>query len=518
MKHLISREDYIAEYFRVSKNIEQDDELNEGLLGKLFGGLKMLLKKDWASVKCKNPSVLKYLQEMDKSLSGYTMTKMEFSGECTTIRQNVADYFCDILDYKLNQVEKGKDPNKFLDQMKKDNEENKDSKNVTKKLGVKDQAVIDSIEKYKENISKVCSASPKLREYADQMLNSVEIFVNNQIVAALEKKKADKEKLKMVQDYIKEQEKKFNDIKKAMDDAAGKASEDEIKKISKERDDAMQALGVKPIGAMEGIKAVETITSEFSKIIKEFEDIKLNESALPQSFSKILKSDVYLGITNSLERIDWNTSKGKNISNKEYADRFVIRLILNKINDAFAKIAENKKFFDGVPSASVQAMLVGISNAIIYGFMGDKFDIEKDENVISLLTKCAIDSDATIGFNLPLIDAAKPKNGNFFVSIMNALKNTSDINKEGIHLNGVEANKKLIQGLKIKIKDLENVNDQNKGFEDWLKSKLGDFKQNMTHLFDVIVKKATELKETAKKERESEASTAQQQSESEEKK
>ena len=70
MKHLISRGDYIAEYLSVSKNIEQDDELNEGLLGKLFGGLKMLLKKDWASVKCKNPSVLKYLQEMDKSLSG----------------------------------------------------------------------------------------------------------------------------------------------------------------------------------------------------------------------------------------------------------------------------------------------------------------------------------------------------------------------------------------------------------------------------------------------------------------
>lgn len=150
--------------------------------------------------------------------------------------------------------------------------------------------------------------------------------------------------------------------------------------------------------------------------------------------------------------------------------------------------------------------------------MGDKFDIEKDENVISLLTKCAIDSDATIGFNLPLIDATKPKNGNFFVSIMNALKNASNINTEGIHLNGIEANKKLVQGLKIKVKDLKNVNDQNKGLEDWIKSKLGDFKQNMTHLFDVIVKKATELKETAKKERESEASTAQQQSESEDKK
>jgi hypothetical protein len=99
MKHLISRENYINEYLRISKDIE--NKLDEGLLSTLFGGIKMLLKKDWNNIKCKNPSVLEHLKEIDKSLGGYTMTKMEFSNECNIIRQNVADYFNDILDYKL---------------------------------------------------------------------------------------------------------------------------------------------------------------------------------------------------------------------------------------------------------------------------------------------------------------------------------------------------------------------------------------------------------------------------------
>ena len=98
MKHLINREDYIKEYLRISNcidNVENvanknEDELYEGLLSSVFGGLKMLFKRDWANIKCKNPTVLKYLQEIDKTLTGYTMVKMEFSSECKTIRQNLS--------------------------------------------------------------------------------------------------------------------------------------------------------------------------------------------------------------------------------------------------------------------------------------------------------------------------------------------------------------------------------------------------------------------------------------------
>ena len=45
MRYLINREDYINEYLRVIKEIENKNELDEGLLSTVFGGLKMLLKK-----------------------------------------------------------------------------------------------------------------------------------------------------------------------------------------------------------------------------------------------------------------------------------------------------------------------------------------------------------------------------------------------------------------------------------------------------------------------------------------
>lgn len=205
MKHLINREDYIKEYLRIvnkemlvdnDPRLESGDEVYEGLLGTLFGGLKMLLKRDWANIKCKNSSVLKHLQEMDKTLSGFTMTKMQYSGECNTIRQNLADYFNDILDYKLSQVEKAEDANKFIDKEEKEIEdEESDAKGVEKSLNLRDKTLLDSLKKYKDNISAACKASPKLREYADQMLNSIETFTNSAVIAALDQKGVDKEKL-----------------------------------------------------------------------------------------------------------------------------------------------------------------------------------------------------------------------------------------------------------------------------------------------------------------------------------
>lgn len=67
MRHLINREDYIKEYLHIcnqemitdiDKVVENETELYEGLLSTLFGGLKMLLKKDWANIKCKKPKCI----------------------------------------------------------------------------------------------------------------------------------------------------------------------------------------------------------------------------------------------------------------------------------------------------------------------------------------------------------------------------------------------------------------------------------------------------------------------------
>ena len=548
MKHLINREDYITEYLRISKKVDDiinneianENELYEGLLGTLFGGLKMLLNKDWASIKCKNPSVLTHLKAIDKSLAGYTMTKMKFSNECQTIRQNIANYFSDILDYKLSQIEKIEDEkgaNKYLDTENKE-KENSEEKGVNKKLNIKDKTIQETLNKYKENISTACKPDPKLREYADQMLNSVVVFVNDVILAELEKKGVEKAKLEEERKKIEEEEKKLEEIRKKMDEESKKAGEEALKKIAKERDDAFKTLGVKPIATMDGDKAIDEIAKQFKDMLDEFNNTKLNESALPGNYSEILRSDTYIGIQSSLEEMNWDFGKGEKNTPEDIYDKLFIRVILNKINTTYDVISKNKNMFKGVPSASVQAMMIALSNAIIYGFRGKDFDIEKNDARLTLLTKCAIDSDATVGFNLPLIDPKKPDNGNFFVSIMNQFKSADISSKEvedAAKSITVEEAESILKLWNSKNEDEggseEGNSENNEGGnekkdteqvtpEDIAKEfgpmVMKDFRNNMTNLFDMIVKKANEIKEEAAKEREAEAAKAQQESESQE--
>jgi cytochrome c553 len=194
--------------------------------------------------------------------------------------------------------------------------------------------------------------------------------------------------------------------------------------------------------------------------------------------------------------------------------------------------------FKAVPSASTQAMMISLSNAVIYGFMGDKFNIEKNNARLSLMTKCAIDSDATIGFNLPLIDPKKPDNGNFFVSIMNQFR-SADISSKEVE----DAAKSLSEEEIKKISKVYNENrpESNESEENDSESNepnnkekevtadpkniaefakefgpmvMKDFRQNMSNLFDIIVEKAKKIKDNAQKKREKEAEKAQQESES----
>ena len=521
MKHLISREDYINEYLRVSKNIESDNELNEGLIGTLFGGLKMLFKKDWENIKCKNPSVLNHLKAIDKNLSGYTMTKMQFSGECNTIRQNVADYFNDILDYKLGEVEKEDKPEKFLKKEKKEKENSKE-KGVAKTLNLKDKTLLDSIKKYKENISIACKPSSKLREYADIMLNSIDIFVNDIILAELEKKGLEKEKIEEEKKKNEENRKKMAEEQKKKNEENRKAEEEMMKKLAKDRDDAIRTLGVKPIGNMDGDKAIDVITKQYSDMLGELKGhTKLNESALPQDYADLLKSDTYVGISKSLEELNWDTDKKEDM----LYNKFTIRVILNKINTTFNVLSDNKtkKLFKGVPSASVQAMMISLSNAVLYGFVGDKFKIKNDNARLSLMTKCAIDSDATIGFNLPLIDPKKPDNGNFFVSIMNKFRSDD--------ISSTEVDAAIESMSEKELKDIKSIwsgdDDKKKDSKEMTISEFAKefgpdlmkaFRQNMSNLFDMIVSKSKQIKEDAKKAREDEAAKAQKESEANEKK
>ena len=512
MRHLINREEYIKEYLRIS-NIKNENELYEGLLSTVFGGLKMLFKKDWENIKCKNPSVLDHLKEIDKSLSGYTMVKMEFSNECNNIRQNIADYYNDILEYKLLQLEKEENAEKFLEKEKMDSESDEKNEDrvdsVGKILNIKDKTLLDSLKKYVENIKTNSSKSPKLREYADQMLNAAIVTVNDIILKELENKGVDKAKLEEKRKELEEEKKHLEEVRKKMDEEAKKAGEDALKKLSEERDKAMKKLGINPIGPMDGSKSIETIVKQFGDMLKEFNDQKVNESALPSGYENIFKSDTYIGIQKSLEDLKMEFNGEENTDDEVY-NKFIIKVILNKINTVFEIILNNKEKFKGVPSASVQAMMVSLTNAIIYGFVGgEKFNIEKDNNRLSLMTKCAIDSDATIGFNLPLIDPKKPDNGNFFISIMNQFKNTDISSKESEEV--LKSMKKEdLDVLSKKIGDTSSDSDEESDSSSEIAKHLGpelmkNFRQNMSNLFKIIVDKAKKIKEKAEKDRKEEA-------------
>ena len=506
MKHLINREEYIKEYLRISNyidNVDNDNELYESLLSTVCGGLKMLFKKDWENIKCKNPSILEYLKEVDKSLQGYTMVKMEFSNECNNIRQNVADYYNDILEYKLLQLEKEENADEFLEKQKMDSESDDKKEDkvdaVGKILNIKDKTLIDSLKKYVDNIKSNTSKSPKLKEYADQMLNAVIVTVNDIILKELEKKGVDKKKLEKKREKLEEEKKHLEEIRKKMDEEAKKAGEKALKELNKERDDAMRKIGINPIGAMDGSKSVDVIVKQFADMLKEFNSLKVNESALPKGYEDILKSDTYIGIQKTLEELDFD-------SDKESNNKFFIRVILNKIDTVFKVVLENKDMFKGVPSASVQAMMISLTNSIIYGFVGDKFDITKKNEIISLMAKCAIDSDATVGFNIPLINPEKPDNGNFFVSIMNKFKNENISSKEiddtvKLFIDNGEIDKFKEEWDEGKEKDTENDAFGQKISSDIMKN----FKQNISTLFDLIIEEAKRLKEKAEEDRKTEA-------------
>lgn len=537
MKHLINREDYIKEYLRICNyvNIENEakneNELYEGLLSSLFGGLKMLFKKDWANIKCKNPSVLEHLKDIDRKLAGYTMVKMQYSSECQNIRQNIADYFNDILEYKLLQVEKEENADKFFEKENTEKEENTETNKVARMLNLKDKTLLDSLKKYKDNIATQCKVNPKLREYADQMLNSVVTFVNDVVLAELEKKGADKSKLEDEKKKLEEEIKRLEEEIKKKNEEAKKASEESMKKLKEERDEALTKLGVKPIGdAVTGDKTIETITKQFTDVLEDFKNAKLNESNLPGNYGDILGKDMYLGLQKSLDEIDWKADDKSDLAG--IRSRLLIRVIVNKINTAFTDILKNKERFEEIPGVSTQAMMVSIVNAIIYGYIGSKFDIANsdDDARLSLMTKCAIDSDATIGFNLPLIDIKKPENGNFYTDMMKDFSSKSVSSREV-----VDVVKNMTDEEVKKLYDLWNSkNDESKEkTEDneldpkseefaiefanvYGSDMMKDFRNNMETLFNLIVKKAEEIKEKVKKEREAEATKSQQESESQE--
>ena len=152
-----------------------------------------------------------------------------------------------------------------------------------------------------------------------------------------------------------------------------------------------------------------------------------------------------------------------------------------------------------------------ISFVVVYGIKGAKYIGGKDDDVVSLISKCAIDSDATIGFSLPLIDDKKPENGNVFVSILNKLRDA-------------EIDVKYLEEITKTMSDEEKkslAKNHDGDFSKFLKSRSDKLttliKQHISKLSQSALELAKKIKEDAKKKREAEAAKAQQESEANDK-
>ena len=86
MDKILKRDDFII--LMEQKEYENLVSVNEGLLKNLFGVVKNLFQKDWASI-YGDSQIIRVNKELDDNLSGFTMMKLSKKGECNQIRQRL---------------------------------------------------------------------------------------------------------------------------------------------------------------------------------------------------------------------------------------------------------------------------------------------------------------------------------------------------------------------------------------------------------------------------------------------
>ena len=495
--HILKRDAYISEvYSHKDKN-----EINEGI----FDFFKTLMKKEWQDVKSKDTNIKTKLEEVDKGLNGFTLIKMKKAGACATIRQSLADFANTLWDAKQKELDDGNKLQRMLMGLKdkeeisdKEKEQIEKAGNVSKfmrQFDIKDKALVDKLKNYEKKITEVCQGDPDLTRWSNILKDEIRNIVNDMVIAEYEKisgeEKSAKEKIENAKEKIKKQEEEKKKQTEKKNKEEEKKQQDALKQIEKDREKVLSSVGVKPLKGQTGDKAIDTLTSAFDKIsldvLGDELDKKLSENhkysflnmlneseekkELSDEIKKVLGGDVYFGL-NTLEK-------------NEKLDDKSVKIIVSEIKvvfNALKKLTSDSKFKESikdVPSDAIQAMFVGLSQTIIYALTDEKIDAHKD--VLNLLARCAIDSDKTLGYGLPPMDENKPEAGNIFTTLMQTLKDAKD----------------------------------EKGVFGDDKDVLNKFKQNISSIFDSIVKMAEKLKSDRKKKDEQEANKVNQEEENE---
>lgn len=372
MDKILKRDDFII--LMEQKEYENLVSVNEGLLKNLFGVVKNLFKKDWATIKG-DSQIIRVYKELDDNLSGFTMMKMSKKGECNKIRQELVDFACDWYDLKMNKAkEDGTDPK------------------PAKSMKFKNDTLRENIESMEKRIKDIVKDDEQMLKWANALKEGMKTVINRSILEDMKDEDAKKElEAKIAKDMKKQEE-----INKVME----KWQNDQLKEIQSEREKLISNTKSTPIDAnLSGDKAIQNFYDEFDKIKND----RKNAKASKKNTFDPLRKDTMLGFQSIFTDEDFK--------NKLFKTTYTIL-------DVFYSSLNNNdvvKKFQEVPSQSVQAMCISINSFVKSSVYGD--DSYKN-TTLPLMAKCAVISDGIVSYNLPLNDKTGDDAGNYFTDIV----------------------------------------------------------------------------------------------------
>ena len=372
MDKILKRDDFII--LMEQKEYENLVSVNEGLLKNLFGVVKNLFKKDWATIKG-DSQIIRVYKELDDNLSGFTMMKMSKKGECNKIRQELVDFACDWYDLKMNKAkEDGTDPK------------------PAKSMKFKNDTLRENIESMEKRIKDIAGDDEQMLKWANALKEGMKTVINRSILEDMKDEDAKKE----LEAKIAEDMKKQEEINKVME----KWQNDQLKEIQSEREKLISNTKSTPIDAnLSGDKAIQNFYDEFDKIKND----RKNAKASKKNTFDPLRKDTMLGFQSIFTDEDFKNKLFKTT----YTILDVFYSSLNK-NDVIKKFQE-------VPSQSVQAMCISINSFVKSSVYGD--DSYKN-TTLPLMAKCAVISDGIVSYNLPLNGKTGDDAGNYFTDIV----------------------------------------------------------------------------------------------------
>ena len=372
MDKILKRDDFII--LMEQKEYENLVSVNEGLLKNLFGVVKNLFKKDWATIKG-DSQIIRVYKELDDNLSGFTMMKMSKKGECNKIRQELVDFACDWYDLKMNKAkEDGTDPK------------------PAKSMKFKNDTLRENIESMEKRIKDIAKDDEQMLKWANALKEGMKTVINRSILEDMKDEEAKKE----LEAKIAEDMKKQEEINKVME----KWQNDQLKEIQTEREKLISNTKSTPIDAnLSGDKAIQNFYDEFDKIKND----RKNAKASKKNTFNPLRKDTMLGFQSIFTDEDFK--------NKLFKTTYTIL-------DVFYSSLNNNdviKTFQEVPSQSVQAMCISINSFVKSSVYGD--DSYKN-TTLPLMAKCAVISDGIVSYNLPLNGKTGDDAGNYFTDIV----------------------------------------------------------------------------------------------------